>query len=76
VATSSVIETIVFPKRLSESLHAEELQQDAAQRINKSSLSIGDAELFINGGEFTWHGGRRTMTSQCWPGYQFDSAYG
>jgi len=54
MVTSSVIEAIVSVKRVSEFLHAEELQQDATQRIDKSSLSMGDEVLSIKGGEFAW----------------------
>lgn len=54
MVTSTVIEAIVSVKRLSEFLHAEELQQDATLRIDKNSLSMGDEVLSIKGGEFTW----------------------
>jgi len=52
--TSNVIEALVSVKRLSEFLHAEELQQDAVKRLDKPSLSIGDEVLAIRDGEFQW----------------------
>ncbi|KIK17829.1 hypothetical protein PISMIDRAFT_110603 [Pisolithus microcarpus 441] len=52
--TSSVIEAMVSVKRLSNFLHAEELQQDATTRVAKSSLSSGEVVLSIKGGEFAW----------------------
>ncbi|KIJ59434.1 hypothetical protein HYDPIDRAFT_118534 [Hydnomerulius pinastri MD-312] len=52
--TSNIIEALVSVKRLSEFLHAEELQQDAIVRVEKSSLSIGDEVLSIKDGEFQW----------------------
>ncbi|KAI6120104.1 P-loop containing nucleoside triphosphate hydrolase protein [Pisolithus croceorrhizus] len=52
--TSSVIEAMVSVKRLSNFLHAEELQQDATTRVEKSSLSNGEVVLSIKGGEFAW----------------------
>lgn len=54
MVTSSVIEAIVSVRRLSEFLHAEELQRDATKRIEKTSLSMGDEVLSIKGGEFAW----------------------
>ncbi|KIK27020.1 hypothetical protein PISMIDRAFT_8548 [Pisolithus microcarpus 441] len=52
--TSSVIEAMVSVKRLSNFLHAEELQQDATTRVAKSSLSSGEVVSSIKGGEFAW----------------------
>ncbi|KAI6037805.1 P-loop containing nucleoside triphosphate hydrolase protein [Pisolithus marmoratus] len=52
--TSSVIEAMVSVKRLSNFLHAEELQQDATTRVPKTSLSNGEVVLSIKGGEFAW----------------------
>ncbi|KAH0839445.1 P-loop containing nucleoside triphosphate hydrolase protein [Lanmaoa asiatica] len=52
--TSNIIEALVSVKRLSAFLHAEELQEDAVKRIEKSSLSIGDEVLSIRDGEFQW----------------------
>ncbi|KAG8218162.1 P-loop containing nucleoside triphosphate hydrolase protein [Butyriboletus roseoflavus] len=52
--TSNIIEALVSVKRLSDFLHAEELQQDAVKRIEKRSLSIGDEVLSIRDGEFQW----------------------
>ncbi|KAF8844780.1 P-loop containing nucleoside triphosphate hydrolase protein [Paxillus ammoniavirescens] len=52
--TSNIIEAIVSVRRLSEFLHAEELQQDAITRTEKHSLSIGDVVLSIKDGEFVW----------------------
>lgn len=52
--TSSVIEAMVSVNRLSSFLHAEELQQDATTRVEKSSLSSGEVVLSIKGGEFAW----------------------
>ncbi|KAH7888221.1 P-loop containing nucleoside triphosphate hydrolase protein, partial [Phlebopus sp. FC_14] len=52
--TSNVIEAMVSVKRLSDFLHAEELQQGAIVRVEKSSLSMGDEVLSIKSGEFQW----------------------
>ncbi|KAI9460421.1 P-loop containing nucleoside triphosphate hydrolase protein [Boletus coccyginus] len=52
--TSNVIEALVSVKRLSEFLHAEELQEDAVKRLEKPFLSIGDEVLSIKDGEFQW----------------------
>ena len=52
--TSNIIEALVSVKRLSNFLHAEELQDDAVKRISKPSLSIGDEVLSIRDGEFQW----------------------
>jgi hypothetical protein len=40
--TSNIIEALVSVKRLSEFLHAEELQQDAHMKVQKNGLAIGD----------------------------------
>ncbi|KIJ21067.1 hypothetical protein PAXINDRAFT_106999 [Paxillus involutus ATCC 200175] len=53
-ATSNIIEALVSVKRLSDFLHAEELQQDVITRIEKRSLSINDEVLSIKDGEFQW----------------------
>ncbi|KAH7930359.1 P-loop containing nucleoside triphosphate hydrolase protein [Leucogyrophana mollusca] len=52
--TSNIIEALVSVKRLSEFLHAEELQPDALTRVQKSTLSTGDEVLSIKAGEFQW----------------------
>ncbi|KAG2056246.1 multidrug resistance-associated ABC transporter [Suillus hirtellus] len=53
--TSNIIEALVSVKRLSGFLHAEELQQNALVKVQKSSLSLGDEVLSIKGGEFQWN---------------------
>ena len=54
MVTSSMIGTIVSMRRLSEFLHAKELQRDATKRIEKTLLSMGDEVLSIKSGEFAW----------------------
>ena len=41
-------------ERLSEFLHAEELQEDVVKRIVKQPLNIGDEVLSVRGGTFLW----------------------
>ncbi|KAG1791532.1 P-loop containing nucleoside triphosphate hydrolase protein [Suillus plorans] len=53
--TSNIIEALVSVKRLSDFLHAEELQQNALVKVQKSTLNIGDEVLSIKGGEFQWN---------------------
>jgi ABC-type multidrug transport system fused ATPase/permease subunit len=53
--TSNIIEALVSVKRLSDFLHAEELQQNALVKVQKDSLNIGDEVLSIKGGEFQWN---------------------
>ncbi|KAG9309821.1 P-loop containing nucleoside triphosphate hydrolase protein [Chiua virens] len=51
---SNIVEALVSVKRLSDFLHANELQEDAVKRIEKRSLTIGDEVLSVRDGEFRW----------------------
>ncbi|KAG2035311.1 P-loop containing nucleoside triphosphate hydrolase protein [Suillus americanus] len=53
--TSNIIEALVSVKRLSDFLHAEELQQNALVKAQKDSLNVGDEVLSIKGSEFQWN---------------------
>ncbi|EIN06055.1 multidrug resistance-associated ABC transporter [Punctularia strigosozonata HHB-11173 SS5] len=52
--TSNIIEAMVSVRRLSDFLHAEELQPDARKRILDQKPRIGEEVLSISHGEFTW----------------------